>query len=213
MNKLLLVLVVLAALIAGWFYFKDKGNEEPETVNKVTTYEECVAAGYAQGGVSPETCTTPEGEVFTKNTEQSELQWKTINDEKNNLTFRYPPEIGTEYISTVDWPPKLELLQEPFTCTEAGAVIDRAGKTTKEEINGNTYCVTRSDEGAAGSVYSQYAFARELDGQVAIMTFSLRKVQCPNYDEPKKSECEEEQTDFDVNNLIDSIMQTIEFSS
>src|SRR6185295_15193176 len=36
--------------------------------------------------------------------------WVTFTDQTNNLQFRYPPTLGTNYISTVDWPPKIQVL-------------------------------------------------------------------------------------------------------
>lgn len=104
-----------------------------------------------------------------------------------------PPQLNTKYISPVDWPPKLEVVAGPFSCNEP------------RTINGHNYCVTAESEGAAGSIYTMYAYAYPRGNQTAILTFSLRFVQCANYDEPPKGECERERATFNLDRLIDQI--------
>ena len=76
-------------------------------------------------------------------------------------------------------------------------------------INGHTYCVTEVVEGTAGSIYKQYAYAFPLAGGTAILTFSLRFIQCENYNEPEKSECEAEHTELSMDNFIDIAAQNL----
>lgn len=135
--------------------------------------------------------------------------WKTFTDTSNGVTFRYPETISTKYIALVDWPPKIQLINGPLTCTQAGNVIDRAGKTESRIINGKEYCVTTVSEGAAGSTYNQYAYATAIGNKVAILTFTLRYPECANYDDPKKSECEAERTTFTIDPIIGEIVGTI----
>jgi hypothetical protein len=113
----------------------------------------------------------------------------------------------TKYITTVDWPPKINTENTPFTCTEAGSETDRAGQTKQLVINNHTYCVTKITEGAAGSIYTQYAYARAKNNQTEIFTFSLQFVQCGNYSEPEKTSCEQERQMFDINTFIDQYIQ------
>jgi hypothetical protein len=68
--------------------------------------------------------------------------------------------LTTKYIKAVDWPPKIEITNGRFSCTEAGAENAPAGLTERKNIGGVEYCVTRESEGAAGSTYTQYAYAR-----------------------------------------------------
>ena len=125
------------------------------------------------------------------------------------MTFTYFETLPETYIHVVDWPPKLQVNSGPFTCTEAGDVTARAGRTRKIVIDGHVYCVTEVQEGAAGSVYTQYAYAAERDGKTVIMTFSLRAEQCGNYDEPKRTECETERANFDIGGRIDAMFSTL----
>lgn len=135
--------------------------------------------------------------------------WRTSTDQKSGLSFKYPEQLGTTYISTVDWPPQLQVESKAFTCTEAGTETDRAGKTEKRLVDSRTYCVTTESEGAAGSIYNQYAYVFAHDNQTAIVTFTLRFPQCANYDDPQRTACEQERTTFDLDSVVDKIAQTL----
>lgn len=137
--------------------------------------------------------------------------WKAVTDTATGITLRYPETIGTTYIHTVDWPPKIQVIDEAFSCTEAGQETERAGETTRAIINGREYCVTRIAEGAAGSIYTQYAYGTELQGEMLFLTFALRASQCGNYDEPQRSACETERTTFDVDALVAKITEGLVF--
>ncbi len=140
--------------------------------------------------------------------------WKTVADE--NVSFLYPENIGATYTTTTDWPPKVQFIHGPFTCSAAGDITVPAGKTEQLLINGREYCMTTEGEGAAGSTYLLKAYAFAVQDQsgiekVAIFTFGLREVQCANYDDPQKTECENERATFDISNLVDEIAQTLRF--
>lgn len=160
--------------------------------------------------------------VLSNNSEQTETpkhqntssetnndDWKIIENTEMNYSFSYPESLETTYISTVDWPPQVQITDQDFACTEAGEVIDRAGKTEEKTINGTTYCVTEITEGAAGSIYHQYAYGFEGDDSTVYMTASLRFVQCANHDELQQSECQDEQENFDMDILMGEIAQTL----
>jgi len=135
--------------------------------------------------------------------------WKTFSDPTKGFTFKYPENINTKYISTVDWPPKVQIQKGPFSCTNGGKETARAGQTLKEIINGKNYCVTKIAEGAAGSIYTEYAYATELQNKVLFFTFTLRAVQCANYEDPQKTACEKERGVFDIDSLIGTILQSV----
>lgn len=213
MNRILLT-VILIALIAGiWIYLRGR-NDDAVNPGTVSTYEECVEAGYELLGTTPEQCVTPDGVTYTEEeNNESPEDFQTYVDEETGVSFRYPADLGTTYVSTVDWPPMVQVTEGPYECTEAGEETERAGRTAEEIINGRTYCVTMQSEGAAGSVYTQYAFAREFDEDVIILTFSLREVQCANYDGDAVEACETEQESLNVGGIVDEIMQTLERES
>lgn len=134
--------------------------------------------------------------------------WITLNSE-NGITLEYPDKIGDKYIHDFDWPPQIRIIDESFSCSEAGKETERAGETTKEIINGKTYCITKITEGAAGSIYTQYVYTRGVGNRTAILTFSIREVQCVNYSEPERNLCEKEKEEFELDNIISKIMDTI----
>ena len=135
--------------------------------------------------------------------------WATTTDAGSGITFEYPKDLTTQYVSAVDWPPKAAVAQEPFSCTEAGSVSAPAGKTERRMIDGSTYCVTTETQGAAGSMYSLYAYATPFgSGKTLILTFSLRFPQCANYDGPQKTACADEERSFNIDGLINYIARS-----
>jgi hypothetical protein len=135
--------------------------------------------------------------------------WKTADTQ--SATFRYPEKLQTAYISTQDWPPQLIVSDGTFKCTEGGSEINRAGITEKKVINNNTYCVTKESEGAAGSTYTMYSYiTAKGNNKLANLIFTLRYVQCANYNDLQKTQCETERQSFDIDGLMDRIAQTIQ---
>ncbi len=135
---------------------------------------------------------------------------ETATSTSSGLTFTYPTTLGTTYIATVDWPPKFLTVSETLSCTEAGIESDRAGGTEKRIIDGRSYCVTTVAEGAAGSVYRQYAYAfAPDDAATTILTFSLRFPQCGNYEESEMRACEDERSAFTPDPFVEDIVRSI----
>lgn len=131
--------------------------------------------------------------------------------ESNGYNFKYPEKLDTEYVKAVDWPLVLNVDNKTFSCTEGGtSPNDRSGKTSKEIIDGREFCVTRESEGAAGSIYTNYAYAFAYENKTMIATFSLRAPQCMNYDDPKQTECANEEASFNISPLIARIVSTIQ---
>ena len=143
--------------------------------------------------------------------------WKTTTE--NGITFQYPETLLTTYINTQDWPPQVQVLNEPYTCTEAGSETARAGKTEKRLVDNREYCRTSIVEGAAGSIYTQYAYAFPLhstgstqaDRKTGIFTFTTRATQCGNYDEAERKACEDERETFDLDSVVDRMARSIKF--
>ncbi len=141
--------------------------------------------------------------------------WKTATS--NGVTFRYPETLLTTYINMQNWPPQVQVFNKPFTCAEAGSETARVGKTEKRLVDNREYCRTSIVEGAAGSIYTQYAYAFPLysigstqaDGKTAIFTFTTRATQCGNYDEAERKACEGEREAFGLDNIVDRMARSI----
>lgn len=146
-----------------------------------------------------------EGIVSTSTSEEPE---DTIG---KAARFKYPETLPTTYITAVDWPPDIFLNEEGYECTEAGSTTDRAGRTETRTINGREYCVTEVEEGAAGSVYTQYAYMTTSGEETFTLTFSTRSVQCGNYDEIERLACERERAGFSLDTLVEQMVATVQF--
>lgn len=138
---------------------------------------------------------------------EEEVEWEIASGD--GYTFRYPTSLDTEYVHLLDWPPAVQVLDESFSCTPGGEEIDRAGQTELITEADSQYCRTMVVEGAAGSVYTQYAYAFPAGERTVILTFSTRVPQCANYDEPQKTACEEERSSVDIDALADSVIRTL----
>lgn len=76
-------------------------------------------------------------------------------------------------------------------------------KIVKKEINGKKYCIANSSEGAAGSIYSQYAYGTVIDDYIYTVIFLARYSNCGNYPEEEMAKCENERNSFNLDILID----------
>lgn len=182
-NKTLFIVFIIVITIGSFWFFQSSRINEGQIENPGMQEENSGNDNYHEG-------------------------WLTSETEKGK--FQYPSALNSKYISLVDWPPVLNIVEEPFSCVEAGEETERAGKTEIVNVNGSQYCRTTIVEGAAGSIYGQYAFAFEKDDKVVILTFSLRFPQCYNYDEPAQQECLFERDNFDLDGIINQIANTIE---
>ncbi len=142
----------------------------------------------------------------------SGVLWNTTTDAAQKITYQYPDHLLTTFIASVDWPPQVRITSGSFSCLEAGSEIGRAGKTEKRMVGNRMYCLTRESEGAAGSVYTMYAYITEKQGRLITLTFSLRAPQCDNYDDPQKTECKNERETFDIDGVVDRIVESIQFT-
>ncbi len=112
-------------------------------------------------------------------------------------------EITTKYITAQEWPPKVEIVNEPFSCTEVPLTADVAKETEGTVISGENYCVSKISEGAAGSTYTTYTYTRANGNLTDRYSFTLRFVQCENYDDPQKTECKTERANFSANSFFE----------
>jgi hypothetical protein len=72
-----------------------------------------------------------------------------------------------------------------------------------------TYCVNVKHEGAAGSVYSSYTYITNKNGKFVNVSFTLQYPNCNNYDEEQKNVCTNEREAFDIDAVVDRIVQSI----
>jgi len=143
--------------------------------------------------------------------EESNNLWEKTIDSKTGIIFSYPKTLQTIYISAVGWPAQIQVFNELFTCKETEGETTGVGQTMKRIIGDHLYCVSQKTEGAAGSTYTQYTYAFPMNNKTIVFTFTLRFVQCANYDEPNKTACMHERAAFDVDAMVDRMAQSIKF--
>jgi hypothetical protein len=138
--------------------------------------------------------------------------WKTFISADESATFRYPENLLTNYIRPQKWPPKLLIIDNAgFSCEEGGLGINgRPGMTIQKKINNIVYCIESVSEETAGTVYTDYTYTFLKDSKLVKLSFTLAYPQCENYDNPQKTECEQERQTFDLDTLINRIAESVQ---
>ncbi|MCX6784784.1 MAG: hypothetical protein NTV81_02505 [Candidatus Komeilibacteria bacterium] len=135
--------------------------------------------------------------------------WATYYLAGQNIQFKYPKDLQVEYITPQDWPPQITIKTGQFICNVQDGTASLPTRTLKKIYNNNTYCIEAMSEGAAGSVYTTYTYTTQKDDKLISAKFTLRFPQCLNYDDPKKTECQNEREAFDLDGLIDRMVKTV----
>lgn len=137
--------------------------------------------------------------------------WKTFISPDKGVSFKYPQDLSTKYIHPQEWPPQIIATSDSFSCDEGGLGINgRPDMTIRKTIDDRVYCIRNVSEEAAGSVYTTYTYKIEKDSRLIIISFILQYLQCDNYGDLQKTECEQERQTFDLDILIDDIVQTVQ---
>lgn len=123
-------------------------------------------------------------------------------------TTAFDTALTTKHISTPDmlWPPVVKSSEGVFSCNAQGTDTSETGKVELKTIAGTQYCVTTLSEGAAGSMYTTYTYIAEIKNQLAVTTFTLRFVQCDNYNDPEKTLCKTEREQFNPDIMANGII-------
>lgn len=134
--------------------------------------------------------------------------WATTTD--SGAVFLYPEKLPAKYVHAAGaWPPLLALTDGPFACSESTGAEGARFVTKKISIEDREYCVITSVEGAAGSTYTSYAYSFPWHGRVGLLRFTVREVQCDNFDEPERATCMSEQTTLNIDEIADKIARSI----
>jgi hypothetical protein len=185
-NQTIVVVLLVILLVAAGGYLFYNYNRDDVTYN-------------------PSNETVPQVNNGNNNADEEDEWLLAVHPE---FSFRYPADSGSDYVEYTDWPAEIRLTEEAYTCTEAGAETDRAGRTEAVTIGGEEFCRTVITEGAAGSTFRQYAYAFAHAEGTAILTFSVRMPQCENYDGSERTACTGQQEEFDADTLVGQMMDT-----
>lgn len=207
MKKVIFIIIALILIIiAGfllWYRFIN-----PKNITSIKPMACTQEAKICPDGSSVSR-TGPNCEFAPCPTVQVDSNWLTSSDPAQKISFRYPKELGTKYISTQEWPPKINASDQSFSCAAATESNIPYETNLQKMINGKTYCLKEDSEGAAGSIYNTYTYSVQSGNKLVSINFALRFVQCGNYPEPQLTECNNERQAFDLDSLIDQIANTI----
>lgn len=139
-------------------------------------------------------------------------EWMLSEPTSQGIRFMYPQKLPTTFISAQEWPPLVERTANKYSCKEGPiTAADGPVKEAKKHLVGDReYCVTTESDAAAGSMYTTYEYVSTFGDAVYRVVFTLRFPQCLNYDDPQQSACKAEQASFDIDGLVDRIVQSIQ---
>ncbi len=202
---MVLMIFGVLALGGGMYYFLVKKAPKPVAC---TQEAKICPDGSAVGRTGPN-CEF--AECPTVKADET-ADWKVFTSTDESATFRYPENLSTNYIRPQEWPPKLLTIDNAgFSCEEGGLGINgRPGMTIQKKINDIVYCIENVSEGAAGTVYTDYTYTFLKDSKLVKLSFTLAYPQCENYDDPQKTECEQERQTFDLDTLINRIAESVQ---
>lgn len=210
MKKIITIIVLLIVIVGGvvaWKLYFTKQKKLPTNPVACTMEAKLCPDGSTVGRTGPNcefaTCPTPI---------QTNPNWLTFADTTQGISFKYPETLETKYISTQEWPPKVNISNDAFSCTTATSPNGLPATTTQKKINGEDYCVNVTSEGAAGTIYITYNYSTETNSKLINLNFILRYPECGNYPEPQMTECNTEHTNFNLDNLIDQIAQSVKIN-
>jgi tryptophan-rich sensory protein len=138
--------------------------------------------------------------------------WQTVTDSQTGISFQYPEKLTAQYISTQEWPPVITSKPGAYSCSETSLEKSSLSEIISQRlVDDRIYCVDVKHEGAAGSVYSSYAYTTLKDGQLIEVSFTLRYPNCSNYEPAPSQACTNEREAFDLDATVDRIVQTIKW--
>lgn len=133
-----------------------------------------------------------------------------ISELVNSETEVFEP-LTTTFVTAQDWPPVVSVTAELYSCETDGSEDATTIETVERTINNKKYCITTKSEGAAGSIYKTFTYITpqsDMAGSESIKTvFTLRFPQCENYDEPEKTECKNEQENFNPHTIVEPSLE------
>ena len=139
------------------------------------------------------------------NSQVGDNLWATITNDQG-VTFQYPKELLAKYVSVVEWPPVITTETGLYSCKTTPAEISGVSEIVSQRlVDGRTYCVNIKNEGAAGSTYSSYVYTT---ARIKV-SFTLRYPNCGNYEDEQRKACASEREAFDIDAMVDRIVQTI----
>lgn len=188
-NTIIVILLVIIGVFA-FYTFKPKQTVAPTMQDSTTT----------QSAFPTQTSTS------TATTSQSSANQ---TQQTTTVSTTLPSFIGGQE----GWPPTVTYSSSPYSCTTGATGMGVKTVTKEININGRTYCVQISDEGAAGTVYYTYTYTTantSLAGGGTMsthFTLGFHDTDCTKIGTAENISCQADQPSFNVDTVIDSLMQ------
>ncbi len=135
-------------------------------------------------------------------------QWNSTTTD--GIAFSYPEKLGVQYIRPAQWPPRISVSSGAYSCNQTPPASSLPERIMEMTINGQAYCVGAASQGAAGSIYTDYSYATRIGDRTVTAMFALQYPQCLNYDDQQRTACQRERETFDLNNLADRIVSSVQ---
>ena len=202
-HRITFIAIFVAILMISVFVSYRSPREEP----KMCTIDAKLCSDGTYVGRVGSKCEFAECPKFVIST-IDKSNWKIFSNSNIGVSFEYPEDISTNYIAISDWPPKVQVISGPFACVDAGEPNAQTGQTLPKKINNHDYCVTTVTNHTIDSTYYQYAYERQIQDKILYFTFSLKFTDCTEYDNLDRNSCKKEETELNIDNLLDNIIQT-----
>lgn len=218
-NNYLIITLSLALLVSLSFLsanvlMSKKNDCLPNDFEKIESFSDCVAAGNLIMETYPEQCRTADGRVFVRDVSTDEPVVSPAETSRlDSLKLASIEASNWPYTSFQDWGLELKKVGPDYSliCQASDDLQGSAFIRRNLELNDHRYCVESRSEGAVGSIYTSYVYTSLIDDFLVSVRTTVQEVNCENYDEPQKAACKSERRDFDIDALIDSLIQ-INFS-
>lgn len=216
-SVLWIIMVTVALLISLFVLGRNLKQENQNNLNQVFCAQDTLQCpdGSFVGRVPP-SCEFAQCSVTSTTSQSGASPTKTFADIKQGVSFEYIDNFYlnnnlTEYVLPVEWPPSIRVSTSTYICRTGASSTNPNALVSRKTINGKIYCLTTASEGAAGSVFTTYDYKVPVQGKTVEISFVTRSPQCGNFDEPQKSECENEKKIFSIDNLIEKIFASVKF--
>lgn len=145
--------------------------------------------------------------------------WDTYTDSVANITFQYPAKLNSDYISLWQKPNVIIIPQGNSIINADGCYLSSnpIAKNYSQITSGNIqFCVSSTNEGAAGTFYNTYYYTTLKNGDYYTLEFVISEVDCGVYGgagNPKYQACINDDNNYNsiVTQQIQKSVSTLQF--